>query len=305
MSLVASAIGLFVDVWFILAYSGADVRKFHFRGGLLRLIAFLTLSSRLPLVTLFVAALAFVTFEKEAPMPGVPESLSVFTRKMLPRILGATLAISHPPLSRDYVLGNGGKVVFVPLTPRSLIAMGLVIVSCRARPSLETKKDEKEKRRWHPPNHDAPRPSTRHATRPLASCVTLLLVHPSRDLPDARSPAPGDTPSPPWRARVHTPLLPIADRESATPRERHASQHSARARGMGAHARHSGTLGPPSSRVAPSPGFTGGPIFSWDAYMYQARQRLHPNATPPGSTLTQVVDRPEDARTHRVTASSR
>jgi hypothetical protein len=29
ISTVAAAIGLFVDVWFIFAYSGADVRKFH------------------------------------------------------------------------------------------------------------------------------------------------------------------------------------------------------------------------------------------------------------------------------------
>jgi hypothetical protein len=29
ISSLAAAIGLFVDVWFIFAYSGADVRKFH------------------------------------------------------------------------------------------------------------------------------------------------------------------------------------------------------------------------------------------------------------------------------------
>jgi len=29
ISTVAAAIGLFVDVWFIFAYSGADVRKFN------------------------------------------------------------------------------------------------------------------------------------------------------------------------------------------------------------------------------------------------------------------------------------
>ncbi|KAH9055812.1 hypothetical protein EDB83DRAFT_2521136 [Lactarius deliciosus] len=49
--LLASAIGFFVDVWFILAYSSADVGKFHL---------FLALSSPLPLFTLFV----LVTFEK-------------------------------------------------------------------------------------------------------------------------------------------------------------------------------------------------------------------------------------------------
>jgi hypothetical protein len=29
ISAVAAAIGLFIDVWFIFAYSGADVRKFN------------------------------------------------------------------------------------------------------------------------------------------------------------------------------------------------------------------------------------------------------------------------------------
>ncbi|KAH9016733.1 hypothetical protein EDB85DRAFT_2155685 [Lactarius pseudohatsudake] len=59
ISSVASAIGLFIDVWFILAYSGADANS-----TLLRLIAFLARSSRLPLITLSAAALALVTFEK-------------------------------------------------------------------------------------------------------------------------------------------------------------------------------------------------------------------------------------------------
>ncbi|KAH9013200.1 hypothetical protein EDB85DRAFT_2158390 [Lactarius pseudohatsudake] len=67
ISSVASAIGLFVDVWFILAYSGADVRKFHVS---LPLSSFLALSSRLPLVTLSVAALALVTFEKVRGLTG-------------------------------------------------------------------------------------------------------------------------------------------------------------------------------------------------------------------------------------------
>ena len=31
ISSIAAAIGLFVDVWFIFAYSGADVRKFQVR----------------------------------------------------------------------------------------------------------------------------------------------------------------------------------------------------------------------------------------------------------------------------------
>ncbi|KAH9055816.1 hypothetical protein EDB83DRAFT_1088930 [Lactarius deliciosus] len=61
ISSVASAIGLFVEVWFILAYSGADVRKFQFLAAGLYGFA---LSSRLPLVAVFVAVLALVTFEK-------------------------------------------------------------------------------------------------------------------------------------------------------------------------------------------------------------------------------------------------
>ncbi len=63
-------------------------------------------------------------------MPSVSESLSIFTRETLPRLLGATLVISLLPLSKDYVLGNGGEVVFAPLTPLVLlIATGLVTVS--------------------------------------------------------------------------------------------------------------------------------------------------------------------------------
>ncbi|KAH9019092.1 PGAP1-like protein-domain-containing protein [Lactarius hengduanensis] len=69
-------------------------------------------------------------YERGAPMPSVSESLSVFTRATLPRLLGATLAISLLPLPRDYVLGNGGEIVFAPLAPLVLlIATGLVTVS--------------------------------------------------------------------------------------------------------------------------------------------------------------------------------
>ncbi|KAH8999597.1 hypothetical protein EDB86DRAFT_647354 [Lactarius hatsudake] len=42
-------------------------------------------------------------YEHGAPMPSVPESLSIFTRKILPPILRATFTISHLSLSRDYV----------------------------------------------------------------------------------------------------------------------------------------------------------------------------------------------------------
>ncbi|KAH8999613.1 hypothetical protein EDB86DRAFT_3075679 [Lactarius hatsudake] len=116
--------------------------------------------------------------------PSVPESLSVFTRKIFPRILGVTLARSHPPLSRDYVLGNGGKVVFVPLTPLSFDRDG----SSHGQ-SAGALRYHKETRRWHPPNHG-----------PLVLLLVALLLpgksrprlpaRSPRDLPDARSPAP-------------------------------------------------------------------------------------------------------------------
>ncbi|KAH9159763.1 hypothetical protein EDB89DRAFT_2045521 [Lactarius sanguifluus] len=58
ISSIAAAIGLFVDVWFILAYSGADVRKFQTLAvDLYGSYFFFALSSRLPLVALFVLAL--------------------------------------------------------------------------------------------------------------------------------------------------------------------------------------------------------------------------------------------------------
>ncbi|KAH9055821.1 hypothetical protein EDB83DRAFT_2521142 [Lactarius deliciosus] len=247
-----------------------------FRGGLLRLVAFphaLLLSA---LVTLFVAALARVTFEKHthglslilytspdykvaylhirvgwrgslgragaqywtaitgwsvgvvtwmlfsapdeyehgALTPSVPESLPVFICKILPRILGVTLTISHPPLSRDYVLGNGGKVVLVPLIPLSFDRDGsshgqlagalhyhVTHTQCRARPcpSLETKN-------WSEGNPALASPESRLSTLLVLLLVALLLPGKScprlparspRDLPDARSPAPSDTRTPP------------------------------------------------------------------------------------------------------------
>ena len=66
----------------------------------------------------------------EAPMPSVSESLSRFTRGTLPRLLVATFILSLLPLSKDYVLGNGGEVFFAPHAPFVLlIATGLVVVS--------------------------------------------------------------------------------------------------------------------------------------------------------------------------------
>jgi glycosylphosphatidylinositol deacylase len=63
-------------------------------------------------------------------MPSVSESLTIFTRGTLPRLLGATFVVSLLPLPKDYVLGNGGEVFFAPYTPFVLlIATGLVVVS--------------------------------------------------------------------------------------------------------------------------------------------------------------------------------
>lgn len=63
ISSVAAAIGLFVDIWFIFAYSGADVRKFQSLAlDLYGSYFFFALSSRLPLVALFIAVLALVVF---------------------------------------------------------------------------------------------------------------------------------------------------------------------------------------------------------------------------------------------------
>jgi hypothetical protein len=81
ISSVAAAIGLFVDIWFIFAYSGADVRKFqvsvllyiahlNFRPHTTQSLAldlygtyfFFALSSRLPLVALVVSVLTLVVF---------------------------------------------------------------------------------------------------------------------------------------------------------------------------------------------------------------------------------------------------
>lgn len=84
ISSVAAAIGLFVDIWFIFAYSGADVRKFQVSPLSLCILTyevygtdhgqqtlavdiygsyfFFSLSSRLPLVALIIAVLSLVGF---------------------------------------------------------------------------------------------------------------------------------------------------------------------------------------------------------------------------------------------------
>jgi GPI inositol-deacylase len=66
----------------------------------------------------------------EAPMPSVSETLSLFIRGTLPRLLGVSFILSLLPLPHDYVLGNGGEVVFALLTPLILLlTTGLVVVS--------------------------------------------------------------------------------------------------------------------------------------------------------------------------------
>jgi len=66
----------------------------------------------------------------KAPVPGVAETLSLFVRGILSRLLGVSLVVSLLPLPRDYVLGNSGEVFFALLTPLILLLVtGLVIVS--------------------------------------------------------------------------------------------------------------------------------------------------------------------------------
>ncbi|KAH9046995.1 hypothetical protein EDB83DRAFT_2404287 [Lactarius deliciosus] len=63
ISSVASALGLFVDVWLIFIYSGGDGRKFQTLAvDLYGSYFFFALSSRLPFVALFVAVLALTVF---------------------------------------------------------------------------------------------------------------------------------------------------------------------------------------------------------------------------------------------------
>jgi len=66
----------------------------------------------------------------KAPVPSVPEALSLFVRGILSRLLGVSFVVSLLPLPRDYVLGNSGEVFFALLTPLILLLVtGLVIVS--------------------------------------------------------------------------------------------------------------------------------------------------------------------------------
>ncbi|KAN0118085.1 PGAP1-like domain containing protein [Russula decolorans] len=68
--------------------------------------------------------------ERGAPVPSVSETLSLFVRGILPRLLGVSFVVSLLPLPRDYVLGNSGEVFFALLTPLILLLVtGLVIVS--------------------------------------------------------------------------------------------------------------------------------------------------------------------------------
>ncbi|KAI0246614.1 hypothetical protein BJV78DRAFT_1157748 [Lactifluus subvellereus] len=63
ISCVAAAIGLFINAWFIFAYSGADVRKLQTLAvDIYGSYFFFALSSRLPLLALFIAVLALVGF---------------------------------------------------------------------------------------------------------------------------------------------------------------------------------------------------------------------------------------------------
>ncbi|KAI0246613.1 hypothetical protein BJV78DRAFT_123550 [Lactifluus subvellereus] len=63
ISSVAAAIGLFINAWLIFAYSGADVRKFQTLAvDIYGSYFFFALSSRLPLLALFIAVLALVGF---------------------------------------------------------------------------------------------------------------------------------------------------------------------------------------------------------------------------------------------------
>jgi glycosylphosphatidylinositol deacylase len=63
-------------------------------------------------------------------MPSVSETLSLFIRETLPRLLGVACVVSLLPLPQDYVLGNGGEVVFALLAPVIiLLTTGLITVS--------------------------------------------------------------------------------------------------------------------------------------------------------------------------------
>jgi GPI inositol-deacylase len=66
----------------------------------------------------------------KAPVPSVSETLSLFVRGILFRLLGVSFVVSLLPLPRDYILGNNGEVFFALLTPLILLFVtGLVVVS--------------------------------------------------------------------------------------------------------------------------------------------------------------------------------
>lgn len=63
-------------------------------------------------------------------MPSVSETLSLFVRGILFRLLGVSFVVSLLPLPQDYVLGNSGGIFFALLTPFILLLVtGLIIVS--------------------------------------------------------------------------------------------------------------------------------------------------------------------------------
>jgi glycosylphosphatidylinositol deacylase len=79
---------------------------------------------------LFPLALGQADVHCKAPVPSVSETLSLFVRRILSRLLGVSFVVSLLPLPRDYILGNSGEVFFALLTPLILLLVtGLVIVS--------------------------------------------------------------------------------------------------------------------------------------------------------------------------------
>ncbi|KAI0066653.1 PGAP1-domain-containing protein [Artomyces pyxidatus] len=64
------------------------------------------------------------------PVPNVSESLSIFTRAVLPSMLAVAFFASFLPLPVDYLLGNSGEAFFSPIAPTLLLMVtGLVHVS--------------------------------------------------------------------------------------------------------------------------------------------------------------------------------
>ncbi|KAH9958944.1 hypothetical protein BC827DRAFT_532162 [Russula dissimulans] len=98
ISSIAAAIGLFIDAWFIFAYSGADVRKFQTLAvDIYGSYFFFSLSSRLPLLALFIAILALVGFLGAIAWTAWPTAvivMCVLTGTLTPVIVARTL--THP-----------------------------------------------------------------------------------------------------------------------------------------------------------------------------------------------------------------